>query len=152
MKEAQHNKLQEVQHLQQTQLAASERITDLSSRGANEAQHDEALAAYAKTVEQLVELLGPEAHCSRVDADLWSQYSDLFKSVEGLRPPHHVTREQAKAWLSAQTMCYSGYMAFAGERLQVDFAAPYGASTEALDAAFLNTLAQQVTIEYLRVG
>lgn len=40
----------------------------------------------------------------------------------------------------------------AGERLQVDFMAPREASQEALDSAFLNTLAQQVEIEYLRIG
>ena len=97
-------------------------------------------------------LLGPEAHCSSVDIELWGQYSDMFKSVEDSRPQHHVTRDQAKGWLSAQSVCYSGYMAFAGERVQVDFIAPRDASDEALDAAFFTGLAQQVTIEYLRVS
>ncbi|WP_431153370.1 hypothetical protein [Acidovorax facilis] len=56
-------------------------------------------------------------------------------------------------WLSTpQSAFYSGFMAHAGERLQVDFMVPRDASQEALDSAFLNTLAQQVEIEYFRIG
>lgn len=153
METSQRNQsLSAVLDVQQAQRAASERISDLASYGANEAQHEEALTAYVKTVEQLTALLGPEAHCASVDTDLWSEYSDLFKSIEECRPQHHVTRDQAKAWIAAQSVCYSGFMVHAGERLQVDFMAPRDASQEALDSAFLNTLAQQVEIEYLCIG
>ncbi|MFP5446867.1 hypothetical protein C8C94_5057 [Acidovorax sp. 94] len=145
--------LSAVLDVQQAQRAASERITDLTSDDCEEAQRVEAMNAYATTVDQLVTLLGHAAHCCSVDIDLWTRYSDLFKSIEGSRPRHHVTRDEVQEWLSTpQSASYSGFMTHAGERLQVDFMAPREASQEALDSAFLNTLAQQVEIEYLRIG
>ena len=55
-----------------------------------------AKAAYEETVAALVALLGEDAHCSQVDTDMFSAYSDFYKSDAGFRPRHHVTRADVK--------------------------------------------------------
>ncbi|MCK6433154.1 MAG: hypothetical protein L6Q68_08990 [Aquabacterium sp.] len=47
---------------------------------------------------------------------------------------------------------YTGHLSHDGQRLQVDFQAPAGATCAELDSLFLATLAQQVELEYLAVG
>lgn len=61
-----------------------------------------AQAAYDETVRQLDALLGPEAHCNRVDSDLWSTYSDAYKDTYGYRPRFHQTRAQVQCWLKLE--------------------------------------------------
>lgn len=52
--------------------------------------------AYEASVSRLEDLLGVEAHCSQVDMDLWSLYSDMYKDTHGFRPRGmHVTRAAA---------------------------------------------------------
>lgn len=55
-------------------------------------------AAYDATVAELEALLGPDAHCSEVDSELFSSYSDCFKSENDFRPRGHTTRAEVKAW------------------------------------------------------
>lgn len=55
--------------------------------------------AYDDTVVALQALLGPEAHCNHVDADLWSLYSDCYKDKNNIRPRWHHTRQQVIEWL-----------------------------------------------------
>lgn len=57
--------------------------------------------AYQRTVDALHELLGPLAHCARVDTDLWSTFSDIHKSEFGCRPGHgHYTVGYVKEFLA----------------------------------------------------
>lgn len=48
--------------------------------------------------------------------------------------------------------CYSGYVKVHGARVQVDFEAPVGATSQVRDAAFVAALAQQVDLNYLLIG
>lgn len=66
-----------------------------------EPEYVTALAKYDATVAQLEALLGPNAHCNSVDAELWSQFSDFFKSENGFRPKSHFSRAQVKAAFEA---------------------------------------------------
>lgn len=51
-------------------------------------------AAYEGTVTALQTLLGDQAHCNYVDSNLWSTFSDCFKSDNGIRPRGmHYTRD-----------------------------------------------------------
>jgi hypothetical protein len=59
----------------------------------------EAKNRYEASVAALKALLGPDAHCNSVDADLWSFYSDCYKSENGFRPRAHVTCTEATAYL-----------------------------------------------------
>jgi len=59
-----------------------------------------ALAKYEATVAELEALLGPDAHCTWVDCELWSHFSDWHKSEEGFRPYGHLTRAQVKVALT----------------------------------------------------
>lgn len=57
--------------------------------------------AYEATVAALETLLGVEAHCSQVDMDLWSLYSDMYKDTNGFRPRGmYVTRAEAQKRLA----------------------------------------------------
>lgn len=56
------------------------------------------LADYDASVAELEALLGPDAHCNHVDSELWSLFSDCYKSEAGFRPRMHVTRAQAQAY------------------------------------------------------
>ena len=57
---------------------------------------------YELLVEQLEQLLGPDAHCCQVDCDLWSSFSDWYKSESGFRPRGmHFTRADVKKRLEA---------------------------------------------------
>lgn len=58
-----------------------------------------AKAAYEASVAELTALLGADAHCNEVDCDLWSSYSDCYKSEYNIRPHFHVTATQARAYL-----------------------------------------------------
>jgi hypothetical protein len=62
-------------------------------------QYLAAFEAYNKTVAELEALLGPTACCSKVDSDLWSLFSDCYKSDTGVRPRHLVTRLNVEAYL-----------------------------------------------------
>lgn len=57
------------------------------------------LADYEATVSALQALLGPQAHCCEVDSDLWSTYSDCYKSEHGIRPRFHRTPQQVREYL-----------------------------------------------------
>lgn len=58
--------------------------------------------AYEASVSRLEDLLGVEAHCSKVDMDLWNLYSDMYKDTHGFRPRGmHVTRAEAQRKLTA---------------------------------------------------
>ena len=50
-------------------------------------------AVYDATVEQLEALLGKDASCCYIDCELWSSFSDFFKSENNIRPRFHITRE-----------------------------------------------------------
>jgi hypothetical protein len=57
-------------------------------------------ASYEATVTALVELLGDEAPCHQVDADLWTLFSDVYKDDVGCRPgAGYWTRSRAQDWL-----------------------------------------------------
>lgn len=76
-------------------------LSDISDR-----QHPDCVAAVARydaSVAALESLLGVDAHCNQVDADLWGLYSDCFKSENGFRPRHHVTRAAAKDYLAQRS-------------------------------------------------
>lgn len=80
----------------------SMRSVDLLNANAREAlkanpEYQAARARYEQTVQQLQALLGPDAHCNCVDCELWSFYSDCFKSDHGFRPREHMTRADVKA-------------------------------------------------------
>lgn len=50
-------------------------------------------AVYDGSVTELERLLGAGAHCCQVDCDLWSAFSDWFKSEHNFRPRGmHFTR------------------------------------------------------------
>jgi hypothetical protein len=51
-------------------------------------------AAYEASVRALETLLGEDAPCNFVDADLWSAFSDCYKDDAGFRPRFHRTRQQ----------------------------------------------------------
>lgn len=55
-------------------------------------------AAYEATVTELTALLGPSAHCNFVDCDLWSAFSDCYKSEAGFRPRCHKTRQEVQEY------------------------------------------------------
>jgi hypothetical protein len=57
-----------------------------------------AKARYEASVSELEEMLGPDAHCNSVDAELWSSFSDCYKADKGLRPRWHMTRAQVQAY------------------------------------------------------
>lgn len=63
-------------------------------------EHQAAVARYEATVAQLEALLGPDVHCNWVDCELWSCFSDWYKSEEGFRPRLHMTRAQVKVALA----------------------------------------------------
>jgi hypothetical protein len=58
-----------------------------------------ARTAYETTVTQLEQLLGTDAHCNYVDSDLWSLFSDCYKSDNNFRPRMQMTRVEVQAWL-----------------------------------------------------
>lgn len=53
---------------------------------------------------------------------------------------------------SSGTEVFRGYLSFDGLRIDVDFQAPVGASSELLDSSFLAALAQKAEINYLAIG
>ena len=53
---------------------------------------------------------------------------------------------------SIGTDVFRGYLSFEGLRIDVDFQAPVGASSELLDSSFLSALAQKAEINYLAIG
>jgi hypothetical protein len=57
-----------------------------------------ARTAYESTVTQLSQLLGSDAHCNHVDCDLWSLFSDCYKSDNNCRPRMHMTRAAVQAY------------------------------------------------------
>lgn len=58
-----------------------------------------AKAAYDASVVELQALLGENAHCNEVDTDLWSSFSDCYKSEHNFRPRgQHWTRAQVLKW------------------------------------------------------
>lgn len=65
-------------------------------------EYIEACQTYANTVTALEAALGPDAHCNAVDTNLWSLYSDFYKSEMGFRPKHHATRQEVLKALGAQ--------------------------------------------------
>lgn len=65
------------------------------------AEKAKAVDAYNATVNELVTLLGPDAHCCDVDMDTFSVYSDLYKDRNNIRPRFHTTLNEAKAWIEA---------------------------------------------------
>jgi hypothetical protein len=66
---------------------------------------EEALTAWRETYATLVgiakSVLGPEAHCSDVDPEAWSAYSDLYKSDAGFRPRGWTTAAEVEAYFAA---------------------------------------------------
>lgn len=58
------------------------------------------VAEYDQTVVELRRRLGANAHCAKVDCDLFGFYSDWYKDENGFRPRHHVTYDEVKAALS----------------------------------------------------
>lgn len=58
----------------------------------------EARAAYDKSVEVLVEMLGPDAQCGQVDAELIQSYSDAYKDTYNFRPRGYITRQEVLEW------------------------------------------------------
>ncbi len=61
-----------------------------------------------------------------------------------------VTRMESKTVSEMQV--FRGYVTFDGVRIDVDFEASVGASSEQLDASFLAALAQKAEINYLAIG
>lgn len=57
---------------------------------------------YDATVVALTTLLGEDAYCNFADIDLFSEFSDFYKSVEGFRPRHHVTRQSCKDYMAQE--------------------------------------------------
>lgn len=89
--------MSEVKHIQERQRALIPLLY-------NEATAVEALHAYDRMVEELEELLGPDAHANQVDPDLFSLFSDLWKDEYGSRPRHHITRIQARRWINNRSI------------------------------------------------
>lgn len=58
-----------------------------------------AMEQYDATVVALVSMLGPDAHCSQVDSELWSTFSDVYKSHNSFRPRGYFTLTEVKDWL-----------------------------------------------------
>lgn len=58
-----------------------------------------ALNAYNQTVEALVALLGPDAHCNQVDCSTWSLFSDCHKDRAGFRPRTYYSLAQVNELL-----------------------------------------------------
>ena len=87
-----------VKGLQNTQAAVRTAAYDAMGRGDAEAL---AIAneMYDRTVEQLLEALGSDAHCAEVDCDLYGFYSDAYKDRNGFRPTGHVTRKDVQSWM-----------------------------------------------------
>ena len=96
----------EARLLQQQQCIAYDRMYGAmnyeSKPGTNDygPKTEIAKAAYEETVSALVALLGEDAHCSEVDTDLFSAYSDFYKSDAGFRPRHHATRADVKNYFN----------------------------------------------------
>lgn len=57
-----------------------------------------ARSKYDANVQALLTLLGQDAPCNFVDSDLWSDYSDFFKSLNGFRPRTHLNRTEVQKW------------------------------------------------------
>lgn len=77
------------------------RQSDNSRYESVEAQQTAATLAwnlYLCTVQQLLDLLGPDASAHQVDQDLWSSFSDCYKSETGVRPHFHISRNEVLAW------------------------------------------------------
>lgn len=55
--------------------------------------------AYEANVAELVALLGPNAHCFEVDADLYECFHNVYKDDVGCRPGSGWTLDQVKAYL-----------------------------------------------------
>lgn len=55
---------------------------------------------YDANVQALLNLLGQDAPCNFVDSDIWSDYSDFFKSLNGYRPRVHLSRSQVQHWFT----------------------------------------------------
>lgn len=98
----------EARRIQQRQTWAFEAICDIhcySEIYASKADQEAALAtanqAYEATVAELEALLGPNAHCAEVDMELFSSYSDCYKSENDFRPRGYITRAGAKDWFVA---------------------------------------------------
>lgn len=84
------------------ELYKAEPLMDAFKRASRVQMHERvsnALNAYRKTVDQLIELLGKDAHCNYVDSILYTEYMDLHKSREGFRNRGHLTREACGAYL-----------------------------------------------------
>ena len=61
---------------------------------------------YDAIVALLVETFGVHASCTRIDPELWSLYSDLFKDRNGFRPRGGVTYSAVKAWMDDDAKRY----------------------------------------------
>lgn len=74
-----------------------DRQSDLRSaiyRAQDSAEKARLVTAYDDTVRQLMGVLGEDAPCYEVDCDLWSVYSDVFKSQHNFRPRGRDSRAQ----------------------------------------------------------
>lgn len=59
---------------------------------------ESARSKYDANVQALLTLLGQGAPCNFVDLDLWGDYSDFFKSLNGYRPRAHLNRAEVQQW------------------------------------------------------
>jgi subtilisin family serine protease len=87
-----------VRKLQEAQVAARTRAYTALASDDDEARN-QANIDYDETVEALLGLLGPDAHCADVDCDLYGFYSDAYKDRNGFRPSGHVTRADVQSWM-----------------------------------------------------
>lgn len=59
---------------------------------------ESARSKYDANVQSLLTLLGQDAPCNFVDSDLWGDYSDFFKSLNGYRPRINLSRAEVQQW------------------------------------------------------
>lgn len=81
-------------------------ITALYSITLSEVERFDLNQEYDGIVALLVETFGVHASCTRIDPELWSLYSDLFKDRNGFRPRGGVTYSAVKAWMDDDAKRY----------------------------------------------
>lgn len=60
--------------------------------------------------------------------------------------------EETQASVALEEDVYTGFVRVEGQRIQVDFSAPPGASQLELDAAFFVALTMATDVDYLKIG
>jgi hypothetical protein len=81
-------------------------LSELYKLDVDDAERAKLNEEYDAIVALLVETLGENTHCNKIDFEMWSLFSDLYKDRTGCRPGVNWTYARTKAWLDADAAEY----------------------------------------------